>query len=115
MGKTVRPEALERFCVAALRAVGVEEGDASTTADVLVTTDTSGNLLPWDKPSAKLRKKDQGRGNRPGGKAGSRRRKCFIGGDGWSQRAGYGFLLQRDATGNPEGANRRDCLRGGEE
>ncbi len=44
MGKTVRPEALERFCVAALRAVGVEEGDASTTADVLVTTDTWGTF-----------------------------------------------------------------------
>ena len=44
MGETVRVEALERFCFAALRAVGVGEGDARTTADVLVTTDTWGTF-----------------------------------------------------------------------
>jgi ureidoglycolate dehydrogenase (NAD+) len=44
MGEPVRVEALERFCVAALRAVGVGEGDARTTADVLVTTDTWGTF-----------------------------------------------------------------------
>jgi len=44
MGQTVRVEALARFCVAALRAVGVGEDDARTAADVLVTTDTWGTF-----------------------------------------------------------------------
>jgi LDH2 family malate/lactate/ureidoglycolate dehydrogenase len=38
----VSVEDLRAFCIAALRAIGVGEGDAATTADVLVTTDTWG-------------------------------------------------------------------------
>ncbi len=38
----VDPEALEAFCVRALRALGISEGDARITADVLVSADLRG-------------------------------------------------------------------------
>jgi ureidoglycolate dehydrogenase (NAD+) len=44
MVKTVRVEALTEFCIAALRAVGMREADAHTTAGVLVMTDTWGTF-----------------------------------------------------------------------
>ena len=40
--KTIGVEELRAFCLEALATVGVEEADARTTADVLVTTDTWG-------------------------------------------------------------------------
>jgi ureidoglycolate dehydrogenase (NAD+) len=42
--KMIKVEKLTEFCVAALRAVGMREADANTTANVLVTTDTWGTF-----------------------------------------------------------------------
>ncbi|MEO6435952.1 MAG: Ldh family oxidoreductase [Tepidisphaeraceae bacterium] len=39
---TIAPDDLTKFCVRALRAAGVNDADARTTADVLVTTDAMG-------------------------------------------------------------------------
>ena len=40
--KTIRPDALERFCISALQRAGLKEDDAAISANVLVTTDLFG-------------------------------------------------------------------------
>jgi len=69
----VSPEKLRSLCILALRSVGLDENDAATTAEVLVTTDTwgtfshgtnhlrnylkkirAGGINPWAKPQVIL-------------------------------------------------------------
>src|SRR2546430_17725744 len=64
----VSPQNLHAFCVEALTKVGVDQTDARTTADVLVTTDTWGTFTHGTKALRAYVRRLRGGGLRKNGR-----------------------------------------------